>query len=146
MIFEMRPLTVGDVTQVAELAKRVGPRPWSAESFLAELEYGLCWVVAEGGEIRGFIAVRLLHDEWHLMNLGIDPVWRRRGLAREMLNKVIGELQAKGGSPLLLEVRSGNEAAVALYKTSGFEVVGGRKGYYPSEFGAEDALLMAFSL
>jgi ribosomal-protein-alanine N-acetyltransferase len=47
---------------------------------------------------------------------------------------------------LLLEVRAGNQRAIALYQQAGFGEDGCRKGYYPAvkgTTGREDALLMS---
>jgi len=45
-----------------------------------------------------------------------------------------------GLSIITLEVRAGNEAAMALYEKMGFRKVGTRPGYYAK--GSEDAVLM----
>jgi ribosomal-protein-alanine N-acetyltransferase len=43
---------------------------------------------------------------------------------------------------MVLEVRASNAAAIALYRSAGFEQIGLRRGYYPAANGREDALLM----
>jgi ribosomal-protein-alanine N-acetyltransferase len=47
---------------------------------------------------------------------------------------------------MLLEVRPSNEAAIRLYQRYGFERIGVRRGYYPTEGGREDAIVMRISL
>ena len=47
-------------------------------------------------------------------------------------------LKEKGVSKILLEVRSSNERAKALYKRAGFNEISKRKNYYD---GIEDALI-----
>ena len=58
--------------------------------------------------------------------------------------KDIDKADADGCKLVTLEVRSGNEAAMELYKKLGFREVGRRKGYYAK--GGEDAVLMDLDL
>ena len=49
-------------------------------------------------------------------------------------------------SKVYLEVRESNFSAIRLYNKAGFTEVGQRRGYYPTEFGREDALLMCLTI
>ena len=73
---------------------------------------------------------------------------RRRGLAAMLLTAVVTQCRRWGSERLLLEVRAGNAAAVALYRRAGFNEDGRRRGYYPPLEGTtganrEDAILMS---
>ena len=57
-----------------------------------------------------------------------------------MLCHMIDKSEELGLDVITLEVRAGNEAAMALYEKLGFTKVGRRKGYYSK--GREDAVLM----
>lgn len=92
-----------------------------------------------------------------LVNLGIDaelqaimvtPAWRRHGLGQRLLAGVIERAGLWASERLLLEVRAGNAAALALYYQVGFVLDGVRKSYYPAQDGAgrEDACLMSLCL
>ncbi|MDH3872470.1 MAG: ribosomal-protein-alanine N-acetyltransferase, partial [Gammaproteobacteria bacterium] len=48
-----------------------------------------------------------------------------------------------GAEVVFLEVRPSNRAALALYGKNGFNELGVRKDYYPTEGGREDALILA---
>ena len=50
----------------------------------------------------------------------------------------------KGKESMILEVRPTNDPAVALYKNTGFQTIGVRKGYYADT--REDALVMRLVL
>lgn len=82
----------------------------------------------------GFAMVRSVADEAELLLLAVDPVWRRRGIARALLRGVIAEAQATGIADLHLEVREGNDA-VRLYTEQGFAKVGERRNYYRGKTG-----------
>lgn len=59
-----------------------------------------------------------------LSNLAVEPRWRRRGVATELLRE--SELLARrwGFDELLLLVLQGNAAARTLYETNGYETAG----------------------
>lgn len=58
-----------------------------------------------------------------ISNLTTDPDWRGRGLGRLMLAHGIGNLRDRGAESVMLGVDGGNDAAVGLYRSSGFEIV-----------------------
>lgn len=82
----------------------------------------------------GFAMVRAVADEAELLLLGVDPRFRRRGIATALLRAVIAEAQVTGIADLHLEVRANNEA-VKLYTAQGFAKVGERRGYYRGKTG-----------
>jgi len=75
----------------------------------------------------------------HIMNLAIDPAYRRRGFGSELLKKGLEYLQELGAQTVELEVRVGNEAAINLYKRFGFLIKERIKNYYHN---GDDAFLM----
>jgi ribosomal-protein-alanine N-acetyltransferase len=105
-----------------------------------------CHVLEADGEIAGYGIVSHALDEAHLLNLCIHPDQRRGGLARLMLEYVVREARVGAANRLFLEVRPSNEAAVALYRSSGFRAIGRRPGYYPADEGREDAMVMVLHL
>jgi ribosomal protein S18 acetylase RimI-like enzyme len=73
-------------------------------------------VVAElDGRVQGFAA----YSEQELTWLYCDPAAYRRGVGRALLRHVI----AASAGELYTEVLVGNEAALALYRSEGFEVL-----------------------
>jgi mycothiol synthase len=58
-----------------------------------------------------------------ISNLTTDPDWRGRDLGRLMLARGIRSLRERGAGSVMLGVDGGNEAAVGLYRSVGFEVV-----------------------
>ena len=52
----------------------------------------------------------------------------------------------KRGALNFLEVRVSNAAAVYLYENAGFNEIGRRAGYYPSEVNREDAIVFGKEL
>ena len=130
------------VPQVAALEKMCFSDPWSENSVASELENPLsCWLVAvEGEQVLGYVGSQTVLDESDMMNLAVDPAFRRRGIARALVLALIEELGKMGSRCLTLEVRASNESAQALYAQLGFECVGRRKNYYLNP--REDALIL----
>ena len=80
--------------------------------------------VAEfGSTIAGFVAFTSEELAW----LYVDPAWYRRGIGTALIRAALGETRA----PLNAEVLAGNDAAVALYRRSGFAVAGHANGRMP---------------
>jgi ribosomal-protein-alanine N-acetyltransferase len=112
--------------------------PWDAES----LNRYDCTVAEVDSAVRGFLISRELvpsleglGGERELLNIAVDPAWRRQGIARALLEHEI----AHGGA-LFLEVRNSNLAAQSLYKSYGFTEIGRRDEYYQSP--KESAIVM----
>jgi ribosomal protein S18 acetylase RimI-like enzyme len=61
-------------------------------------------------------------DALYVDGLGVDPAFRRRGVASALLEHVAQAAAMKGLSGVSLNSAETNEAAVALYRRLGFEV------------------------
>ncbi|MGE5027006.1 MAG: ribosomal protein S18-alanine N-acetyltransferase [Betaproteobacteria bacterium] len=129
-----------------------GGRTWVAEQVLeAPLAYRsplpipVADLVQPAGAhaVVGLIVVWLIVDEAHIATLAVHPEMRRQGIAKQLVCIALQEAAKVGAFNALLEVRAGNEAAQALYRKFGFEVVGRRPRYYQDNH--EDALLMTLA-
>ncbi len=65
-------------------------------------------------------------EEAELLNLAVDPDWRRRGVGAALLSAL---MHAAHGD-IFLEVAEPNTSAIALYTLSGWEPVSLRRDYY----------------
>jgi ribosomal-protein-alanine N-acetyltransferase len=72
------------------------------------------------------------------MNVAVAPEARRLGIARALMDELLGRLPPK--AQITLEVRRSNEPALAMYETLGFRAAGVRPRYYQDN--GEDALIM----
>lgn len=115
------------------------------DEFRAELDrpWARLWVAREGLDVVAFVVAWHVVDEVHVLNLATREDRRRRGLARALMEKVIGYARGEGARHVLLEVRRSNGAAIALYESLGFLRVGVRMRYYPDN---EDAVDMTLGL
>lgn len=139
---ELINMTSQHVSQVAALEKVCFAAPWSERSVASELTNPLStWLVAvDGDTVAGYVGAQTCGDETDMMNVAVDPNFRRCGIARQLIEALILQLQDRGSHSLTLEVRASNEPAIALYESMGFEQVGLRRNYYRNP--REDALIL----
>ena len=130
------------MAQVAELEKICFADPWSEKSIASELDHTWSlWLVAlDDNNVVGYIGSQTAVDETDVMNVAVHPDYRRRGIAERLIGILVAELKDRGSRALMLEVRSSNAPAIALYEKLGFSQVGRRKNYYRNP--KEDALIL----
>jgi ribosomal-protein-alanine N-acetyltransferase len=75
-------------------------------------------------------------DEAEILNLAVDPPWRRRGVGSALLEAVLERARGE----IFLEVAEPNSPAIALYRKRGWVDVGVRSGYY--NHGTVNAVVM----
>lgn len=141
-MINIQPMNALHVTQVAELEKQCFSAPWSENSIAYELNNPLsCWLVAMDGDIlAGYVGSQSVMDEADMMNIAVDPAYRRQGIAERLVDHLAEQLKSRGVQCLTLEVRASNEPAKALYAKLGFVQVGRRPNYYRAP--KEDALIL----
>jgi ribosomal-protein-alanine N-acetyltransferase len=142
----IREMYPDDIPEIVSIERLSFSTPWSETSFRGEIysRYSVTRVAELNGVIVGYICVKHVADECHLLDLAVHPDYRRRGIARALLNEVIQELRIEGCRFFYLEARLSNYAARKLYEKFGFNMVGVRKGYYVNP--AEDAVIMMMEL
>ena len=131
------------LSDVAEIEKSCFSEPWSENSLSLLLQGENFGVVAiAGGKAVAYGGMTCVLDEGAVTNIATLPEYRRKGVGRALLKKMLTEAEKRGVSSVFLEVRVSNEAAKALYFSEGFEEVGVRKNFYRHP--TEDALQMAY--
>ena len=130
------------VPQVAELEKLCFSEPWSENSLTSELSNPLSlWLVAvDGDALAGYVGSQSVMGESDMMNIAVDPNYRRQGVAAALIVALVCRLAERENHCLTLEVRASNDAAIKLYEKLGFAQVGRRPNYYRSP--REDALIL----
>jgi ribosomal-protein-alanine N-acetyltransferase len=127
----------GDAPAMADIHERSFHRPWSAEDISAMLadNHVVQGIVARRGarekaRIDGFLLVRSAGGEAEILTVAVDPSSRRRGVGRKLVEEAARRAYRDRVGSLFLEVDEGNRAAVSLYRSLGFEIVGQRSRYY----------------
>jgi [ribosomal protein S18]-alanine N-acetyltransferase len=137
------PMRTRDLRGVLAIERAVFLQPWSHRLFVEELAqrktraYRAAW---SGSQIVGFAGQMFVDDEAHVNNIAVAPAWQGRGLGGVLLGDLVKTALDHGARHLTLEVRVGNEPALALYRRFGLAPVGVRRNYYPET--GDDALVM----
>ncbi|MDR2426376.1 MAG: ribosomal protein S18-alanine N-acetyltransferase [Endomicrobium sp.] len=90
-------------------------------------------VYFEDGKIAGFCIYWTFSGETEILNIAVDPDFRRRSIAKSMLKYMENDVKNEKSRTIFLEVRHSNAAAINLYLGFGFEKIGIRKKYYIDE-------------
>lgn len=143
-------MELGDLPEVMKIEKASFRLPWSQRFFLEELKVTAShtWVACvsngEGEEIAGYVCCRFVAGEANVLNIAVAPMWRRAGVGRMLLRKIVEEARRCICYNVFLEVRKSNKAAQNLYCSEGFQTKGIRKKYYSDN--GEDAFIMVLNL
>jgi predicted N-acetyltransferase YhbS len=105
---------------------------WAASFAPAMPDSLLGFVWEEDRRIVG--NVTLTPDEgrrrfWLISNVAVEEMFRRRGIARQLMEAAIWEARQRGATWLILNVRPHNDGAIELYHALGFETVDTEMGY-----------------
>ncbi len=141
-----RPMTTADLDEVMGIERTSFRFPWSTGFFLQELQVACARsILAEiDGRIVGYVLFWLLPGAVDIHNIAVHVNFRRRGIARALLSKVVTEAERQTNVRVILEVRRSNLPAQKLYESMGFATTSIRKGYYSDD--GEDALAMSLEL
>lgn len=89
--------------------------------FFRELISGYVW--EDQGRIVGSVMVQpqgLERRKWYISAVATHPDYRRKRVARRLMEATIGHIRQQGGELALLSVRADNESAYKLYLSLGF--------------------------
>jgi ribosomal-protein-alanine N-acetyltransferase len=139
---DIRRLQLKDLNAIEEIERRSYPTPWSRSMFAGELAKpaSVCLGAFEGERMAGYMIISRYVDAWHVMNIAVDPDFRRRGIATALLERLFELTEDQGRLGYTLEVRVSNVGAIKLYERLSFRSRGIRRGYYTDN--REDALIM----
>lgn len=138
-------LTPAHAAELARLESAVFADAWSEARF-ADLLRGDRFLAVGGLNASGlqcYLSAYSLDREFEIVNVAVADSLRGRGVGRRLLDFFLRKVRDQRGGRVVLEVRSGNEAARALYSRCGFTTVGLRRAYYGDT--GEDALVMEWS-
>jgi ribosomal-protein-alanine N-acetyltransferase len=140
--YHIRFALTSDVPALAAIERRCFSDPWSARGIEETIQYETTIaLIAEARKgVAGYLLARVSGDEGEILNLAVVPEHRRKGIARDLLERGIAALREAGVREAYLEVRESNAAALALYGGQGFKPVAVRPHYYRSP--PEDALIL----
>ena len=133
---DIRALTIRDLNAIESIERRSYPTPWSRSMFAGELAKpaSLCLGAFEDDRLAGYLITSRYVDAWHVMNIAVNPSFRRRGIATALLERLFELTDDRGRRGYTLEGRVSNKGAIKLYERLGFVDIGDR---YPLREGTD---------
>jgi len=135
-VIRIRPAAESDLDEIWRIQSESLPAvQWKIADYLRHE----CLIAMIDNQTAGFAVARHPSpEELEILNLAVDPPFRRRGVARSLITQLLANFRGN----VYLEVRQSNIAARKLYHSLGFETIGVRKDYYDSP--GESAIVMKF--
>lgn len=133
----LEPLRRRQIRRCVEIERILfaGDGPWNAWAFNAELDAGGYYLaaVADDGVLAGYAGLAFMGSpgDWEtsVHTIGVDPAYQGLGFGSALLRGLLERADELNAS-VVLEVRTDNDTALALYEHYGFVRLGIRKGYY----------------
>ena len=133
----LRRAEVADCDVLSEVHAATFRRGWSGAEFEALLvQQGVHAFIAQYRNTfgwrtpAGFILYRIVADEGEILSVAVVHEYRRRGIARQLLEEALRHAYREGARTVHLEVEDSNVGAIRLYRAMEFRESGKRSGYY----------------
>ncbi len=139
----LRSAKEADLDRILELEEQVFPDAWPLAAFEEHMDSAEAdlLVVESDSRIIGYACYRVDSGDLHLTNLAVEAAYRRKSVAKGLLDHILGLARSRVCELVFLEVRVSNEAARGFYEQAGFETCDRCPGYYDDP--VEDAIVMS---
>ena len=131
------------IDEVSQIERKTFPMFWTKQDFENEVtnnKMAIYFVALKDGKVIGYAGMWHVVTEGHITNIAVDENYRRMGIGRMLVERLIQEAEELEMIGITLEVKISNLTAQGLYTKLGFKPEGFRKKYY-SDTG-EDAVVM----
>lgn len=136
-----------DLAAIARAAFGDHASGWATADFLALGGPPRVALICDDACRAGVLILRMAADEAEILNFGVVPAARRRGLGTELLAAAEEVARDHSMARIFLEVAADNLPARGLYAAQGFTEVARRARYYARPGGGRtDALVLRKTL
>lgn len=145
-IISVRPAHQCDAEAISASEREIFSDPWSESSISDALQndnYTVLLALSDNCP-AGYLIASTCVGESELCRIGVTPGFRRSGIAKALLDAFVISCRKNSVAEIFLEVRESNHAAIALYRSRGFEEYCRRASYY--RLPSEDAIMMRLIL
>ena len=131
-----------DMGDVLSIERQSFPFPWTEDEFITCLRQRNCiGMVAERDKaIVGYMIYELHKTRLHILNFCVHPKWRRQGVGRVMVEKLVSKLSYQRRTRIMFEVSEVNLPAQLFFRAMGFKAINVLRNFY-AETG-QDAYVM----
>jgi ribosomal-protein-alanine N-acetyltransferase len=136
-----------EINEILEIEKNAFEK---REAFPKEyfLELSKKWpegflVAKLSGEIVGYAIGEKNKDSGLIISVAVKKEWRKRGIGRKLVEKLLENFKKEGMKIVFLHVREENRDAINFYQALGFKIIELVENYYSN---GENAYLMEKTL
>lgn len=125
--YTLRAMIPDDLPAVAELDARSFDPLWrnSVRSLMAATPIArFADTIEHNGQVVGYQLSTDTHFGVHLARLAVHPDHQGRGLGRSLVHHLIRQAQAAGKQNITVNTQKTNQASLALYRRTGFQLTG----------------------
>jgi len=135
-----------DMPEVLAIEDESFEFPWPERDFVRCLRHRNCigMVAEHENRVVGFMIYELHAARIHVLNFGVAPDYRRRGVGSQMVAKLVAKLSSQRRSRIVLEVRERNLGGQLFFRTQGFRAVSVLRDYYVET--SEDAYVLSLEI
>ena len=139
---EIFDMTLHDFEEIKDILISEFDDFWSPEILKNELigENKKYIVAKYKNEVVGFCGIMTNPPDIEIMNIVVKKSFRKKGIGKILLNRIIEISQKLNCKKIFLEVNEKNFPALKLYDNVGFKQIGIRKKYYNLK---DDAVIMS---
>ncbi len=145
MSIQFLPLAEQHLDQVWQIEQQAHSHPWK-ESMVRNLSSRGAYHFAMllDNKVIGYFYAQNIVGEVSLLNIAVDPAKQGKGYGKQLAEFFLQQCEQLKAESAWLEVRESNVRAFDLYQNLGFNEIDRRIGYYPTEKGSEDAIIMSY--
>ena len=141
---QTRKLTKDDLAPVMDLERRLFENEaWLEQTMASEIDSpNTYYLGAFEDSLVGYAGLKVSGPSFtsDVQTIGVEPRSQGKGVGRKLMEEILAHAKRHGSEEVFLEVKAGNESAIGLYLSLGFEQIDVRKRYYQPS--GEDALVM----
>lgn len=143
----IREAVLEDLPQLLKIESEANPTPWSEQSLRSEIEgKNNVWVLTDDEtdeRVFAFLVFSITGEDSHLLEIAVHSDYRRKGIGRFLLQRMVSYVMKQDVESIYLEVRSNNSTAIEFYQNHGFVTVHKKLNYYSD---GADAFSMIFRI
>lgn len=113
-----------DYDYIIPIAQQSFPDPWEYRDFVYhQRQRDTIGMVAElNSDVVGYVVYELHKNRIQIINLAVDPKYRRSKIGKAMIDKLIGKLSHERRNRIIAEVRVDNLPDQLFFRSCGFRV------------------------
>lgn len=133
-----------DIPDVMAIERRSFEFPWTEQEIrqFRQQRNGFGAVVEHDERVVGFVLYEVHLNRLHVVNLAVQPEFRRRCVGATMVRYLVDKLSAHRRNRIVLEVRERNLGAQLFFRQLGFRAVKVLRDFYADT--PEDAYVFRY--